>query len=68
MKIRDIFAAQGEAEFRRLEQKAADWLEYHVSGTVVSTGGGFHFIFSLLYAERHGIPSEAIPRFPVCTL
>ncbi|RWX46713.1 shikimate kinase [Candidatus Electrothrix marina] len=47
MKIRDIFAAQGEAEFRRLEQKAADWLEYHVSGTVVSTGGGFFNVGNL---------------------
>jgi shikimate kinase len=47
MKIRNIFAAQGEAEFRRLEQKAADWLEYHVSGTVVSTGGGFFKVKNL---------------------
>jgi shikimate kinase len=47
MKIRSIFTAQGEAEFRRLEQKAADWLEYHVSGTVVSTGGGFFKVSNL---------------------
>jgi shikimate kinase len=47
MKIRDIFAAQGEAEFRRLEQNAADWLEYHASGTVVSTGGGFFKVKNL---------------------
>jgi shikimate kinase len=40
-KIRAIFADQGEAAFRLLEQKIADWLEYHVTGTVVSTGGGF---------------------------
>ena len=40
-KIRTIFADQGEAAFRLLEQKVADWLEYHVCGTVVSTGGGF---------------------------
>ncbi|CAK8714107.1 Shikimate kinase [Candidatus Electrothrix laxa] len=47
MKIRNIFADQGEAEFRRLEQKAADWLEYHVNGTVVSTGGGFFNVRNL---------------------
>ncbi|MCI5137817.1 MAG: shikimate kinase [Candidatus Electrothrix sp. AR1] len=47
MKIRDIFAAQGEAEFRRLEHKAANWLEYHVSGTIVSTGGGFFKVRNL---------------------
>ncbi len=40
-KIRTIFADQGETAFRLLEQKVADWLEYHVRGTVVSTGGGF---------------------------
>ncbi|CAK8723651.1 shikimate kinase [Candidatus Electrothrix aarhusensis] len=47
MKIRNIFTAQGETEFRRMEQKAADWLEYHVSGTVVSTGGGFFKVSNL---------------------
>ena len=47
MKIRNIFAEQGEAEFRRLEQRAADWLEYHVTGTVVSTGGGFFKVRNL---------------------
>ncbi|MCI5140995.1 MAG: shikimate kinase [Candidatus Electrothrix sp. ATG1] len=46
-KVRKIFAEQGEAEFRRLEQKAADWLEYHVTGTVVSTGGGFFKVRNL---------------------
>ena len=40
-KIRTLFAEQGEYTFRLLEQKLADWLEYHVYGTVVSTGGGF---------------------------
>jgi shikimate kinase len=40
-KIRTLFADQGEHAFRLLEQKVADWLEYHVNGTVVSTGGGF---------------------------
>ncbi len=41
MKIRDIFAKQGESAFRGLEQQVADWLEHHVEQTVVSTGGGF---------------------------
>ncbi|RUM37697.1 MAG: shikimate kinase [Desulfobulbus sp.] len=41
MKIRNIFAEHGEAHFRELELQAARWLEYHVTGTVVSTGGGF---------------------------
>lgn len=43
-KIRQLFAEQGEAHFRQLEQRAADWLEYHVSGTVVSAGGGFFMV------------------------
>ena len=47
MKIRTIFAEQGEAAFRRLEQQAADWLEQHVSETVVSTGGGFFQVKNL---------------------
>ncbi|MGR0482136.1 MAG: shikimate kinase [Candidatus Electronema sp. V4] len=47
MKIRDIFATQGEAEFRRLEQCCADWLERQVSGTVVSAGGGFFKVSNL---------------------
>ena len=41
MKIRTIFKELGEPRFRELEQQTADWLEYHVTGTVVSTGGGF---------------------------
>jgi shikimate kinase len=41
MKVRQIFASQGEARFRQMEQRTADWLEAHVRGTVVSTGGGF---------------------------
>ena len=43
-KIRQIFAEQGEAHFRQLEQRTADWLEHHVSGTVVSVGGGFFMV------------------------
>lgn len=46
-RIRDIFAAQGEARFRQLEQRCADWLEQQVSGTVVSAGGGFFKVSNL---------------------
>jgi len=46
-KIRHIFAQQGETRFREMEQQAADWLEQHVSGTVVSTGGGFFKVNNL---------------------
>jgi len=39
MKITDIFAQKGEAEFRRLER---DWVENHMpaGGAIVATGGG----------------------------
>jgi len=47
MKIRRIFQEQGEPRFRQLEQQTADWLEYHVNGTVVSTGGGFFKVRNL---------------------
>ncbi len=40
-KIRHIFSSQGEAQFRLLEQQAANWLEHHVDKTIVSAGGGF---------------------------
>ncbi len=43
-KIRKIFADQGEAEFRKMEQQAADWLKRSVSNTIVSTGGGFFMV------------------------
>lgn len=43
-KIRKIFAQEGEATFRNLEQKAAIWLEDNVKGTIVSTGGGFYMV------------------------
>ncbi len=43
-KIRDIFAEQGEATFRRMEQQTADWLRHHVTSTIVSTGGGFFMV------------------------
>jgi shikimate kinase len=47
MKVRHIFAAQGEAHFRQLEQRTADWLEAQVRGTIVSTGGGFFKVSNL---------------------
>lgn len=40
-RIRKIFQEDGEAVFRELEKKTARWLEKHVSGAVISTGGGF---------------------------
>lgn len=40
-KIRAVFKEHGEPYFRQLEQQTADWLEAHVTGTIVSTGGGF---------------------------
>ena len=47
MKIRKIFQEHGEPWFRQLEQQTADWLEHHVNGTVVSTGGGFFKVKNL---------------------
>lgn len=47
MKIRKIFQEHGEPWFRQLEQQTANWLEYHVNGTVVSTGGGFFKVKNL---------------------
>ena len=43
-RIRTFFAHQGEPAFRRVEQQVADWLELRVSGTVISTGGGFFMV------------------------
>lgn len=43
-KIRNIFADQGEAAFREMEQQTANWLKRHVSNTIVSTGGGFFMV------------------------
>lgn len=41
-KIKDIFADDGEEYFRTQEKKVAQWLEKSVSGTLISTGGGFY--------------------------
>lgn len=43
-KIRNIFADQGEAAFREMEQQAANWLRRNVTSTIVSTGGGFFMV------------------------
>ncbi len=42
MRIKKIFANEGEEAFRKLEQKTADWLFKNVSSAVISTGGGFY--------------------------
>ncbi len=41
-RIKKIFATAGEAAFRALEQKSADWLAKNVTNAVISTGGGFY--------------------------
>ncbi|WP_201353497.1 shikimate kinase [Hydrogenimonas urashimensis] len=41
-RIKKIFATAGEAAFRALEQKTADWLAGNVQNAVISTGGGFY--------------------------
>ena len=40
-KIKKIFEREGEACFRELEQKCANWIENSVDNTLISTGGGF---------------------------
>ncbi len=45
--IKKIFARQGEAYFRALEQETADWIEQHVTGTLISCGGGFYQVNNL---------------------
>ena len=39
--IKNIFKDEGEAHFRSLEQKVANWLKDSVENTIISTGGGF---------------------------
>ncbi len=46
-KIGKIFKKKGEAYFRQLEQKTADWLEGNVTKTIISTGGGFFKVNNL---------------------
>jgi len=40
--IKKIFRTSGEAYFRDLEKRCALWCEENLSGTVISTGGGFY--------------------------
>ncbi len=47
MKIKKIFSAYGEPRFRELEQQTARWLADSVSGTIISTGGGFFTVPNL---------------------
>ncbi len=46
-KIKDIFASDGEAYFRKCEKKTAKWLEKNVKKAVISTGGGFFKVDNL---------------------
>ncbi|WP_457595173.1 shikimate kinase [Hydrogenimonas sp.] len=46
-RIKKIFATAGEAAFRALEQKTADWLAKNVTNAVISTGGGFYKVDNL---------------------
>jgi shikimate kinase len=46
-KIKKIFEEEGEAYFRALEQRVADWLEADVRHTLISTGGGFFKVHNL---------------------
>jgi len=41
-KIKEIFAADGEKYFRKLEKNIAKWLQKSVQNTLISTGGGFY--------------------------
>ena len=50
-KIKDIFAQEGEAYFRKLEKKTAKWLEKNAKKAIISTGGGF---FKVNYFEKIG--------------
>ena len=45
--IKKIFKKEGEAYFRALEQETADWIEKHVTGTLISCGGGFYKVNNL---------------------
>ena len=45
--IKNIFKDKGEAHFRNLEQKVANWLEDSVENTIISTGGGFFGVDNL---------------------
>jgi shikimate kinase len=40
--IKKIFEKSGEPYFRELEKKCALWCENNLTGTLISTGGGFY--------------------------
>lgn len=46
-KVKKIFEEQGESYFRALEQETAVWIEKHVTGTLISCGGGFYKVDNL---------------------
>ncbi|RLA77800.1 MAG: shikimate kinase, partial [Epsilonproteobacteria bacterium] len=46
-KIKEIFADDGEAYFRRLEKDVSIWLQSSVKNTLISTGGGFYKVKNL---------------------
>ncbi len=46
-RIKAIFEEEGEAYFRKLEQRVAQWLEDDVKHTLISTGGGFYKVKNL---------------------
>ncbi len=56
-KVKTIFKEDGEAYFRTLEKRCANWLEENVDNTIISTGGGFfkqeniHKIGKVIYLE-----------------
>lgn len=41
-KIKKIFEEMGEPYFRALEKKCALWCEKNITGSIISTGGGFY--------------------------
>ena len=45
--VKKIFKKEGESYFRTLEQEVSDWIGDHVTGTLVSCGGGFYKVNNL---------------------
>ncbi len=41
-KIKKIFEQSGEPYFRALEKRCALWCENNITGSIISTGGGFY--------------------------
>ncbi len=46
-RVKKIFEDEGEAYFRKLEAKIAQWLQSSVKNTLISTGGGFYKVKNL---------------------